>query len=394
MKTVKLFYLGIFVFSLLSSCQTQNNKFEILVKNDLDFDRSNETVLIPYSDFEFSEEVDLNLYGLVDKVSGEKVLCQHIDSDTDGQIDAIIFQPAIKANSEKTFNLVKTAKPEITDSKVFSRFVPERTDDFAWENDKVAFRTYGPTAQKMVEDGTPGGTLSSGLDCWLKRVDYPIINKWYKKYSSGEGTYHEDTGEGLDNFHVGSSRGCGGLGVFDDNEFYTSANFTDWKVLSNGPLRTSFTLNYADWQADKVSVKETKKISLDLGSNLMKIDAEIAGPDVITVGLTLHENEGEVSVDTVNGWFSYWQPLDDSELGTAIVCNPKDFLGYKHLVSEERDKSHLLVYLKVNDGKAVYYTGFGWKKSGQFSNNAEWEVYLTDFAKALAAPLKIEIKKL
>jgi hypothetical protein len=78
------------------------------------------------------------------------------------------------------------------------------------------------------------------MDCWLKRVDYPIINKWYKKHLEEGGSYHEDTGEGLDDFHVGASRGCGGTGLWDDEEkiLYTSKNFSEWKTLAVGPLRT------------------------------------------------------------------------------------------------------------------------------------------------------------
>ncbi len=50
-------------------------------------------------------------------------------------------------------------------SLVQARFVPERMDDFAFENDKVAFRVYGPALKNSQEN--------NGTDCWLKRVDYP-----------------------------------------------------------------------------------------------------------------------------------------------------------------------------------------------------------------------------
>ena len=62
--------------------------------------------------------------------------------------------------------------------------------------------------QRLFEQGDPTGLISSGIDCRLKRVFYPIINKWYKKDESG-GSYHQDDGEGLDNFHVGTSRDAG-----------------------------------------------------------------------------------------------------------------------------------------------------------------------------------------
>tara|TARA_A200000159_G_scaffold161456_2_gene183444 strand:- start:3798 stop:4106 length:309 start_codon:yes stop_codon:yes gene_type:complete len=70
-----------------------------------------------------------------------------------------------------------------------ARHVPERLDDFAFENDKVAFRLYGPALQASAEN--------NGTDCWLKRVDYPIIDKWYQRHAQGK-SYHEDTGEGYD----------------------------------------------------------------------------------------------------------------------------------------------------------------------------------------------------
>ena len=79
----------------------------------------------------------------------------------------------------------------------FGRFVPEREDDFAWENDKVAFRIYGPSSN--------GKGQVSGVDAWLKKVPYSIIDKWYAEHLSGT-SYHEDQGEGYDPFHVGDSR--------------------------------------------------------------------------------------------------------------------------------------------------------------------------------------------
>ena len=75
--------------------------------------------------------------------------------------------------------------------KTFCRFVPERMDDFAWESDRIAHRMYGPA---LI---TGEGTISSGVDVWVKSTRNMIINKWYK---SGE--YHADHGEGLDGYSV------------------------------------------------------------------------------------------------------------------------------------------------------------------------------------------------
>src|SRR5690606_32212285 len=138
-------------------------------------------------------------------------------------------------------------------------------DDYAWENDRVAFRTYGPEAQRLTENNEQGGTLTSGIDAWFKKVEYPIIDKWYAENLENPGTYHKDTGEGYDPYHVGASRGIGGIGVWQNDSLYVSKNFVEYKRIANGPIRTIFELTYAPWQADKIIVKETKRISLDLG---------------------------------------------------------------------------------------------------------------------------------
>ncbi|MDF1549421.1 MAG: DUF4861 family protein [Bacteroidales bacterium] len=393
MKRITNFLITLIVITSIFSCEPSKKEYLLLVENYSEIDRNNDVVV-----FELNQLPDYNIASLkeiavIDNSLHDTILSQLLDIDGDGVYELLLFQAKVEANSAKEYGIVENEQLADTSSKVYSRFIPERTDDYAWENDKVAFRTYGPVAQQLFETGDATGTLSSGIDCWLKKVNYPIINKWYAKHTSGEGSYHADTGEGLDNFHVGSSRGCGGLGVYVDSVLYVSKNFKAYKTLSNGPIRTSFTLDYADWQAGVSTIKEKKLISLDLGDNLTKIKAEIIGSDVIAVGLTLHENDGIVSMDTTNGWFSYWQPHGDSELGTAIVCKPVNYMGYIQINSQEKDKSQLLVFLKVIDGEVNYYTGFSWKESGQYPTKESWEQYLDKFSKCKHSPLVVKVLK-
>ena len=78
----------------------------------------------------------------------------------------------------------------------YAAFMPQRKDDIAWENERIAFRVYGPALEAT-------GEISSGLDIWVKRTRKPIIEKWY--YAA---EYHKDHGEGLDMYKVGPTRGC------------------------------------------------------------------------------------------------------------------------------------------------------------------------------------------
>ena len=304
----------------------------------------------------------------------------------------ILFQPSMKANATKTYTLsISDKKQDSVINYCYSRFVPERTDDYTWENNRVAFRTYGPVAQKMVEDGVKGGTLSSGIDAWLKRVEYPVINKWFKKHTSGKGSFHKDTGEGLDNFHVGVSRGIGGTAVKVDTSFYFSRNFTSYKTITTGPLRTSFVLTYATWDANGKQIDETKHISLDYGQNLTRFEIDVKGTETISTGLTLHNKKGVTNQNDANFCLSHWETLDDSEIGTGIVTTKPYFSGTEKYVTSKKDESNHFLHLNIVDEKVVFYSGFGWVKSKQFTTKKDWENYLNDFSKKINNPLIITV---
>lgn len=393
LNSLKYFMAVLTLF--LMGCASEK-PLQIQVTNNLDINRSFETVEIDLSLLKSNEELKLTAektYKISEVGTTSELVSQLSDTDGDGTADVLLFQPTIDANSSKSFTIGLKDIEDQTDEipTCYSRFVPERTDDYAWENDRVAFRTYGPVAQKMIEDNVPGGTLSSGMDAWLKRVDYPIINKWYKKELETDGSYHEDDGEGLDNFHVGTSRGVGGIAIKVDTAYQFSRNFTDYKTIETGPIRTSFWITYAPWKAGDKTIEEKKYISLDRGSNLSKFRVEIDGSETLSVGLTLHEKDRETTTDVEEGWVSYWEPYFGSELGTGVVVPSNAMLGYDKYVTDAKDLSNLYAQLKVVDGEAVYYTGFGWKKSKQFSSKQEWNNYLKQFAKKINTPLQVEL---
>ena len=380
----------IFFTFALSCVESEDKSVDISVENNLDFDRSYETIEI---DIENLKSLNSEDYTVIDIETKDTLISQLVNYNNPDKSDVLLFQPEIAANSSRTYRVIGSATKKMDSAMIrcYSRFVPERTDDYAWENNRVAFRTYGPTAQKMVEDSVAGGTLSSGIDAWLKRVEYPIIDKWYRKYTSGEGTYHEDTGEGLDNFHVGVSRGVGGIAVKTNSTYSFSKNFTNWKTLTNGPIRTSFILEYDTWQANGSSIKEIKHISLDYGQNLSKIESEITGTDTISVGLTLHKQDGITTTNKNDGWMSYWEPFEDSELGQGVVAVPENFYGFDEYITSAKDESNLFAHLKVKNNLTSYFVGFGWKKSGQFNTKESWNSYLSKFSKCIQSPLKATV---
>ena len=376
------------------ACKTSQLSKTVLVKNTLDFSRK-EVVSLKVDQLKplLKRYTEASIR-MRNAKTGEYLVTQWLDSDEDGKSDELLFQVEVNANGTSKYLLLadSTVKPPAVSAMTYSRFVPERTDDYAWENDKVAFRVYGPDAQQRVEQHRENGTLSSGVDLWLKRTDLPVINKWYKGYLTDPSFYHTDRGEGYDPYHVGASRGVGGSGIWEGDSLHVSKNFVRYKTIATGPLRTVFELSYAPWS--RYQIRETKRISLDLGSNFSKFDVHFDSDQPIpnyTVGITLHKNEGEARLERAAGYFWHHEQIDGVFLGEGIVLNPATVdTAFVHR-SNVPDQSNLLIAIQPS-AKISYYAGFAWAKSGQVANAADWDRLLQQQALRIAQPLVVRLK--
>jgi hypothetical protein len=310
----------------------------------------------------------------------------------------LIFQHDFAAGEQAaTF----TIKPADTVSPVFpaqayARYIQERLDDFAWENDRIAHRTYGPA---LAAPATPGSgkevLVTSGLDVWCKRVNYPIVDRWYNK---GHDHYHTDEGEGMDMYQVGPSRGCGGTGVWDGQRLHVGRNYQSWRILANGPIRTQFELVYDTWMADGIIVAEVKRITLDAGHQLNCIESTftVAGrAREITVGIGLNKNPADrgqeprievTSADDSAALTQWIVQKSNGELGTAVIVPGPEFRGFA------ADDRNLLVLAQAVSGQPLlYYAGAGWSRAGEFTTRGAWDAYVAAWAARARAPVKVTL---
>lgn len=277
---------------------------------------------------------------------------------------ALFWSAAVRAESMKP--------------RTYCRFVPERKDDFAWENDKIAFRAYGPSARDRTEN--------SGFDCWLKRVDYPIIDKWYQQALEESKSYHKDWGEGHDPYHVGDSRGCGGLGLWSNGKLITSETFVDWRIIQCEPEESIFVLGY-EWKHNSDAYREEKQLSIKMGDRMFTAvstfwkNGELAINLPVAIGLTTHEGKAEVSKNGSIGWMACWESIDGFGIGTGVVIKPDRIEEFHLLESEAKGESHALIITTTDAGGQVeYHAGYGWEKAGEIKSSADWNLYLTQFA--------------
>ncbi|WP_449398382.1 DUF4861 family protein [Chryseobacterium wanjuense] len=147
-KQILLFLCAI---DCILSADLLSAQTSIKVKNTLDFSR-NEMIAIPVSELKSflnkNKESDLRI-----KDSGNKYLpIQWIDYDGDGKGEELLFLANIDAKRTNIYTIISEAKTKIPEMKVstYSRLVPERADDYTWENDKVAFRVYGRKGRRRL----------------------------------------------------------------------------------------------------------------------------------------------------------------------------------------------------------------------------------------------------
>jgi hypothetical protein len=260
----------------------------------------------------------------------------------------------------------KPMKPQ-----AFVRYMPEANGNICWENDRVAFRVYGPPVKNRV---------SSGIDIWTKSVDYPIISKWYDQNNQGK-SYHENHGEGLDFYHVAYGRGLGGTAIWRNGKPYISAPYATHKILKNTEEEVAFELNFDAWEAGdgsttRMKVKEKKVISLKMGTNFCKVTSTFTTdskePLTIALGLS-YTDKPEVLNDAIKGTLTLWEgfPPNNGELGTTVVVNPKQIKEFS-----EFEKEKYMVLKAKSNKPLTYYVGTGWSKAPQFKTKQDWLNYV------------------
>ena len=257
----------------------------------------------------------------------------------------------------------------------FCRFVPERQDDFAWENDKMAFRAYGRAARDRAEN--------SGFDCWLKRVNYPIIDTWYGQMK--EKSYHKDWGEGHDPYHVGSTAGCGGTGIWLKGQREPLETFTAYEVLECTAKKSVFTLTY-ECEIEGVVYGEVKTITIELGQRLFDVhsvftqDGKSAAALPVCIGLTTHDGKATVSSDRSKGWIACWENIEGAELGTGAMMDSTKIVEIRDVAVKQKDQSHIFILTQTDEnGELDYQAGYGWAKAGEIKSSNDWNAYLSEF---------------
>ena len=403
--TTRFTLSAIALAALFATGANAAERLTVTVSHTLDIARPAETIAIPWAKVNEALPQALNQQLVVKDAAGRVLPYQVTNIAPTGKdpkmigaaYGELLFQVAFKAGEKRTTVTIEKGKatnPPFP-PKTYARFVQKRLDDFAWENDKLAHRTYGPALAAPAPAGSDKEVLvTSGMDIWFKRVSYPIVDRWY---NIGHDHYHVDEGEGIDMYNVGPTRGAGGTGIWDGKTLFVGTNYKTWKILANGPVRTVFELHYDGWDAQGTKVSEVKRFTVDAGRYFDRIDSTFtfAGPASLNAAVGLNKRPSdkgqEVKVDfsenKKDGSLVQWVTQRSfGDFGVAVIVPSAS--GF---AADERNG---LVIAPVTSGQPLsYHVGAAWTRGSPFATQQDWQRHVAEEAARLRAPVAISFVK-
>ena len=130
---------------------------------------------------------------------------------------------SVRPESSISLSMIK-GQPQDYELTCNGRIYPNRWDDLVWENDRCAWRFYGPKAHEHMKNP------AYGFDTFVKNTPHPIQDQLYHNELSSYGvneqlkkagrggewndvhrgyTYHRNHGAGMDAYTVGATLGAG-----------------------------------------------------------------------------------------------------------------------------------------------------------------------------------------
>lgn len=304
-------------------------------------------------------------------------------------------------------------------SKVFvtGRQYPERLDDIAWENDRTAYRIYGPALQRNKE-------RAFGVDVWVKNTpdlevekryvtelsNIPKIEQLKKEGKTQEAldmteatVYHFDHGYGLDCYKVGPTLGGGAPALMDNGELVLPYCYRDYQILDNGPLRFTVRVDYNPTTIGKdKNIVEHRIISLDKGSNFNRCTVWYDGLSEkrdLAAGVVVHPEDTE-SVILASNMALYADPTDNPEKQNFQIFVGllfPDGIDYTRYLYTEQDRQngnagHVIGVKSYTPGtRFTYYFGSAWSKNDVRTMD-EWKLRSEQALDALQAPMKVMLR--
>lgn len=328
----------------------------------------------------------------------------------------VLVEVNVRPGATSTITFEK-GSPSVFRNVAYGRIYPNRLDDLAWENDKTAFRAYGPQLQKQNQQ-------AFGFDVFAKNQPYTVLEQLYdnelRSYAihdrlrkQGRGnecdgitrlmSYHLDHGHGMDAYTVGATLGAGTPALMEGDKFIMPWCWKEAQILDNGPLRFTARLVYHPMKVgNDTNVVETRVISLDKGSHMNKCEVTYEGlsvPAKAAAGIVVHGSDAKsYALNKKKGYVAYADAMDHPEMMNGqlyVGCLFPTAQSVKYIPLEKETAGgigHVAGIEKYEPGSTfAYYFGTAWSKY-DVPDFGVWQQLLTNYSDDLKTPLKVIVK--
>lgn len=278
-----------------------------------------------------------------------------------------------------------SCQPEV--QRVYGRYVPERKDDFAWENEYAAFRMYGPALRPE--------NPSNGVDLWLKSSSELVVDSFYYREHVLGFPYHINYGKGLDCYKVGHTAGCGGLVVVCDSQTYVGGAYDRWEIIEQTNDKLTFRLEYDSLLVGDQILQESITITAQAGQLFNKAEVVLTSTNNHTFDSPLLVGGGIYMHDTIDNHIVCEKCGLVSYAEDALSDKNAAKMNYEYNGSTTQGRSYAAVITPgatqqgIVDGNLVslkpytlgdtlvYYFGAGWS---QWYDEDNKQIFATDEA--------------
>lgn len=230
------------------------------------------------------------------------------------------------------------------------------------------------------------------------------------------GSYHDLSDWGMDVLHVGPSLGAGGLALFHQDSLYRLGNVEsfEFQLVSRGPIRSIFELNFDGWNVDGKQLKAQEKITVWAGKYWFQSDVTVTGL----------ENEAELAIGIVTSYLKDNKPFNfvaNSEytavathdvqsmnndylgMGILLPADNKMRTGDAPLLNKKRVKgsrynmpvgeTHFVTQKIKNNQSARHYFFATWEvENKDWSKQKNFEDLMKSQSEELSLPIRVTVK--
>ena len=321
----------------------------------------------------------------------------------------------VRPESSISLAMIK-GQPQDYELTCNGRIYPNRWDDLVWENDRCAWRFYGPGAHKNMKNA------AYGFDTFVKNTPHPVQDQLYHNELTSYGvnerikksgspldwneihrgyTYHRNHGAGMDAYTVGATLGAGAPALMAKVDKLTSKQvdnsstlnliyplyYEKAEILDNGPLRFTVRLEMAKQEHPSFAGGTGGAVLLitqDCGSHFARVEVTYEGitqPTPVCAGIVVHEsNPNGYVLNQQEGFVTYAEALDHPQAmngehyigvfipqtgkskGKSKAANSSVKTTYLPLPEKRAGGiGHALIQTIYTPGQPfVYYTGSAW----------------------------------